>query len=448
MSKKKKKKKGKKIKILRFSVPKNEAVFREDSFGRKTIHFQAPMEQFAQQEYDEDVNVREHPESLLRKRIPKNIAYSVLNDPEDFHLKNGGVCILAEDAVYDEKKEEVVVTLSNFTGSYALHGVIDGFTTTAVVKDTVKRSLNSEKPVDFSESYVSVSVISGVTSRPEMARIAAARSTGTSVTDTTIANWDHEFDTLKTAMGDYKRAVGWPQNAEHKDPETGYGYKYVYSPNKILARLYIFHPNQGIMKSDGTRTGLRSCCIASSANGNMTEKYLNPNFKAGWKALLPLVPQILELWDYVESKFYEMYTDYNKEFGPVDSIFSLKNAQGGFVFWPVKNLTKATRGVRASKLVRAERRDLYFSNYTSQMPHIHDSFLFPFLSALRALLIQDADGTLRWSKDPKKFIDTNGKYLMETLFGLMENIQYDMTLMGKSPKSWKKMHVEVEKLLK
>ncbi len=438
----------KKIKVLRFSVPKNEAVFREDDYGRKTINIHVPMEQFVQQEYDEDVNVREHPESLLRKRIPKNIASSVLNDPEDFHLKNGGVCILAEDVTYEGGKNgEVVVTLTKFTGSHALHGVIDGFTTTAVVKHTVKNSLNSDNPVDFSDSYVPVEIIAGVNSRPEMAAIAAARSQGISVTDTTIANWDHEFDTLKAVMGDSEGVVGWAQNDTHKDPDDGKEYSYLFNPNQLIGRIYVFHPNHGVMTSEG-RTAFKSCLAASTNSGKMTEKYLHPEFRDGWEALLPLVPEILELWDYVEHKFYEMYIDYGKEFGPVAPIFSLKNGPGNFVFWVQSPQTKATRGVRAKKLIKSEVRELHFSNYTSEMPHIHDAFLYPFLSGLRALLIQDDDGTLRWSKDPKRFINKNGKYLMETLFGLMDNIQYDLTLMGKTAKFWKKMHVEVEKLLK
>ncbi len=75
-----------------------------------------------------EVNARE---SSLSGRVPKAIRQTLDEEPEHFVAFNRGLAIVAATVIYNNKANEVNITFED----QALHGVLDGGHTLAVILD-------------------------------------------------------------------------------------------------------------------------------------------------------------------------------------------------------------------------------------------------------------------------------------------------------------------------
>ncbi len=76
-----------------------------------------------------DVNPREvNPRSATYKAIVSTL----MEEPERFHERNRGITVVAKDVTFDEKRQEVVISLADKTqhgvvdGSHTLHAILEG----------------------------------------------------------------------------------------------------------------------------------------------------------------------------------------------------------------------------------------------------------------------------------------------------------------------------------
>src|ERR1700683_1450828 len=79
-----------------------------------------------------DVNPRE---VNMRSTVYKAISQTLTQEPERFHERNRGISVVAESLAFDDKKQEVILKLSDA----ALHGVVDGAHTLHAVLEAQKQ---------------------------------------------------------------------------------------------------------------------------------------------------------------------------------------------------------------------------------------------------------------------------------------------------------------------
>jgi hypothetical protein len=126
------------------------------------------------------------------------------------------------------------------------------------------------------------------------------------------------------------------------------------------------------------------------------------NEEDGYKALKPIIPQVLEMYDYIHSKMADVYRKIGG-FGALEGPDGQKKSQKGI------KLAKVT-GVKAIK----EGFPLYYIGETAHY-RFPDGWLFPMVAALRGIVSYKT--VARWKADPKKFFDKVATSLVKMTLG-------------------------------
>jgi hypothetical protein len=140
-------------------------------------HAYIPVTEFKRELMPDDVNPRSHEE--MSGRVPKAIESSVANNPEDFHLLNRGVLVLAQTCAYDNNTKMLEITIDNPTDG----GIADGGTTDRVLARMLDANVlkNQNRTAEemirsLNSAFVHVEVISGAFSN-KLVALAGARNT-------------------------------------------------------------------------------------------------------------------------------------------------------------------------------------------------------------------------------------------------------------------------------
>jgi len=338
-------------------------------------------------------NPRSHPKECTRSPVAREIATTLQEDPQIFGLVNRGALIIADDC--HVKDGVMTITLTNPD----IHGAADGATTLTVADKIIKKFLENrsleevpddELPEPLKVARVPIKVIAGVSDKECIARIVEGHNTSRQVKDSSLADFRGEFDWLKNHVLEsdamFAGKIGYDENA--------HGVKIL----DILAKLYCFHPiNDEIIDNQE-----QAPVEAYSGKGKLIAILENEKLRPGFTNLLPIVKDILLLYEYIHEHF-------------------------GAAYEAAYNDHKLGRrlGVESFKLAKPEDRPvLPFSGKTLEY-EISNALLYPLLSGFRALVTYyktgENTGKAKWKTNPFHFFDRHRAALIRALIQQIDN---------------------------
>ncbi len=406
-------------KVLRFSVASDYLRKIEVERGVTIYHIYPTTTSWIGREAPDDVNPRSHEDKALSGNVPQAIRQTLIDNPEDFYLANRGLTLLVDRFSYDPAKQIVEITLSNFTGDDAEHGIADGGTTDAViaeVQNEVPRDndfaafkyLTSEQiPHYLKSARVHIEVIVGLSNRDRIKNLVQGRNTSKQVKSWSITNFKGKFNWIKEVLdadnSPFKGKIGYEENAVASVTIL-----------EVLAIMTLFHQRYNEAGQVPT--------IAYSSKGRMDTKLADEALSPGYKALAPILCDILSLHDYVYSLFVDNYT---------------KSRPGG-------------------KLGRwGSKDDRIFIKITKKLPLtgedapyvIPSGVLYPLLASMRALIGYDGRGEAYWLTNPQQFFDKYGSGLLDSLFDNLELTDNNPQTLGKKKPAYNALYDRAQNYL-
>lgn len=387
-----------------FSIEKDcirRFVLKDDGKDILIYHLYPTLADWAGRQLPDKVNPRSHDEQALKSGVAKKIRETILEVPEDFYLANRGVTILAENLKYDPDKGAVELFISDA----AMHGIADGATTDAVLGQAQADIRAGEAKgedgatiqfADLKRGRIHLEVILGLTLDDRIARMAEGRNTSRQVTSWSMSNFKGNFDWIREILGaedsPFTARIGYEENADK--PVTILD---------VLSILTLFHKEFDEKRKAPT--------VAYSSKGRMDAKLNDIKLRSGYRALAPLLQDILKLHDAVHVGFPRAYRD-SKE----------GKAKLGRCTWaePKEHHLPLT-GAKADYALPS-------------------GVVFPLLASLRALVKYGQDGMACWQKDPFEFFEQKGADLVATLVGQLDMCKGNPQTLGKTGAVYMALH--------
>ena len=356
----------------------------------------------------DEVNPRSHDEQALKSGVAHKIETTIIESPEDFYLANRGATILAQDLKYDPDKGVVELHVTD----EMLHGIADGATTDAVLGKVQRDIKAGEAKKESGESLgldslhrgrIHLEVILGLTSKERIDAMVEGRNTSRQVTPWSMSDFKGAFDwisdILETPASPFRGKVGYEENAGKQITVLD-----------ILSLLTLFHSAYDEKRKAPT--------VAYSSKGRMDARLNDPKLLPEYKALAPLMQDILNLHDTVYVGFENAY----------------KEARNG----------KARLGKREG----VEKKD-HNLPLTGMLAHyvIPSGLTFPLLAALRALVGYDKAGKAYWKADANRFFEKYGGELVATLIEQLEMLGGNPNTAGKKKPVYTALHDRARLLL-
>lgn len=289
-----------------------------------------------------DVNARRQ---STRTGVAKAIQESLLASPDIFHLLNRGMVIAAKELQYDPKTSRVTLCLEDTT----VHGVLDGGHTYTIIRE--------DTPPD-STAKVMVEVLTGV--EDYQAEIVEARNTAVPVEAAALANVRREFDPILDWLDSHglsKQRIRVKQfDREAEIPIL-----------EILSIMHLFDIDhygndvEGFDRAPVRAYSQKSTILKHFQGSEHTKVYTHK--------MLPLLPDILWLWDYLALNPLEHY---RAGTGKDTGRFGLRTG----------NQTGPVRGTYLDL-------DLHYT--------IHKAYRLPLMAATRCLVVEKS-GQYCWKE--------------------------------------------------
>lgn len=298
-----------------------------------------------------DVNAREQ---NLHTGVARAIRRSLTDRPDIFHVLNRGLVVTAESAVFDQASRLLSLHLTD----PELHGILDGGHTYRVIVEALQKNPSLD-------AFVTVEILTGM--EEYVADIVDARNTSVQVDAASLANVRNEFDPIL----DWLDAHGIKRNrirVKQFDDEADIPIL------DVLAIMYCFDPVAfGTDKSGTSRPPLR----AYSGKAHVLKHVRDTGNIARYTGqMLPLLPDILWLWDYVALR---AQTHYRQVAGQSGRFFGRRGNQGG------------------------EQAGTYMPDL--QVPSgFHPAYRYPLVAAMRCLVDTSGD-QYRWRSLPSTVPD-------------------------------------------
>jgi hypothetical protein len=356
----------------------------------------------------DEVNPRSHDEQALKSGVAHKIEMTIIESPEDFYLANRGATILAQDLKYDPDKGVVEL----FTTDETLHGIADGATTDAVLGKVQRGIKAGEAKKESGESLgldslrrgrIHLEVILGLVSKERIDAMVEGRNTSRQVTPWSMSDFKGAFDwisaILETPSSPFRGKVGYEENAGKQITVLD-----------ILSLLTLFHSAYDEKRKAPT--------VAYSSKGRMDARLNDTKLLPGYKALAPLMQDILNLHDTVYAGFENAYKDAR------DGKAKLGKRQG--IEQKLHNLPLTGTEV----------------NYV-----IPSGLIFPLLASLRALVGYDKTGKAYWKSDAVRFFEKYGGELVATLIEQLEMLGGNPNTAGKKKPVYTALHDRARLLL-
>lgn len=374
---------------------------RDDGREIAIYHLYPTLADWAGRQLPDKVNPRSHDEQALKSNVAKKIRETILEVPEDFFLANRGVTILAENLKYDSDKGLVELFISD----EEMHGIADGATTDAVLgqaqADIRAGEVKGEDGAtiqfdDLKLGRIHLEVILGLTLDDRIARMAEGRNTSRQVTSWSMSDFKGAFNWIKEILGGegspFQSRIGYEENADK--PVTILD---------VLGILTLFHKEFDEKRKAPT--------VAYSSKGRMDTRLNDAKLKQDYRALAPLLQDILNLHDAVHAGFAKAYSD----------------SKDG----------KAKLG----KCTWAERKEHHLPLTGVKVEYaIPSGVVFPLLASLRALVAYDERGQAFWRKNPFKFFEERGGDLVATLVGQLDMCKGNPQTLGKTAAAYMALH--------
>lgn len=302
----------------------------------------------------------------IKSGVAKQIASTLIDDPNSFFFRNRGLTLLAEKVIFDNKKNELSLVLSN----RQVHGLLDGNHTFEVIRNHIN-SLSEDQISEYM-AYIKVEIIEGVKDLEEAVNIVYSRNTSTQVKEQSKEELKKTFKEIHEVFEGKKyenriayREIEFAEDGSKKDIDI----------KEILSYLMCFDKEA---YSDEEHP------IRAYSNKSSLVEWYSENKKSGRiLKYVPLLPKILELRDVI---YVELPKAYNQ---------IIKGKFGGL-----------TGVVDTSSKKKMKSVILPFTGEESKY-RIPSGFIYPVLAAMRNL-IECSDNECHWIvDDPKEFFKEN-----------------------------------------
>jgi len=379
--------------------------------GFSIYHLYPTLSAWHGREIPDDVNPRSHEEKSVSGAVPRAIEQTLKDYPEDFILANRGETILASKLNYDPKSGSVELVLDDCIGDDASQGVADGGTTDAVIAK-VQRQIAEEFSQKFSNlapdqlptylqsARIHLEVIVGLDDRDRIIRLVQGRNTSRQVKSWTITDFKGDFNWIKQVLesrsSQFRNKIGYEENASNP-----------VNVMEIIAIMTLFHP---------TFTDGKAPTVAYSSKGRMDSRLTNEKNAPGYQALKKILPDILELHDYVYATFPTKY----------------------YEAFPGGKL--GNRGKKEEKLFPKSNKQLPLTGRKSDRL-VPSGVLYPLLASFRAIVQFHEMKPATWKTEPKQFLDDHGADLIARLISQLEDhLQNNPNTAGKSKSLYQSLY--------
>lgn len=334
-----------------------------------------------------EVNPRE---PKMTTAVAKALIAAVRSPETDFDINNRGIVIVAKNFVFNTNNGTVTLDLGNDPLKY---GILDGgHTYTAIM--TARNDLSEEI-----DKFVKLEVIIG--EELTVSRIADARNTSASVSDVALYELDDKFDFIKESIRNepYANDVAVKDNSKER--------LQIIELLKLLFSYNVFN----FKDANDTPTQAYS---SKAAVFKDIKKDLDNNTNY-YHRLSVLLPDLVHLYDKIESEFAIKYLEYNPggRFG-------------------------ALRGIEPQKSGRPNFKTLFLETDTEYK--VASGYILPVFGAFRVLIKDDGE-KLSWRIDPFKMWDEVGADLLKNTFESSRNNPQDA---GKNASIWSNNYSKVE----
>lgn len=218
-----------------------------------------------------------------RSSVYKGICATLSQEPERFHERNRGITIVAQDIVFDDKRQEVVLTLTD----NKLHGVVDGAHTLSAILE-----IQSQTSGGFWPAHVFLKVVTGVDA-DQIAEIAGGLNTSQQVDLKSLENLRDHFDTLQKVLKEqpYADQIAYKMNEDKPiDVREVLYYLAVFDCDEYDDRRHpvaLFGRKEGIVR-------------------RFADQAANKSDSDSFRILISRSPEILRLRDLIEERALEL----------------------------------------------------------------------------------------------------------------------------------------------
>ncbi|HEX2925287.1 MAG TPA: AIPR family protein [Ruminiclostridium sp.] len=305
-------------------------------------------------------------EQKMTTNVANKIKDSLADNPF-FHELNRGILMSVFSAEWDNKTEDLILTLDD----PELHGNIDGgHTLRAILEAKNKNSLSNDR-------YVFFEIFVGIESPVELA---AARNTSVQVDLKSIAELENSFEVIKDAFTgtSFSNRIQYKMNEHYNDDD-------ILTPidvREIIAILMMFSQEiYPIKTAQGTLSESQPIQCYSGKEASL-KKFLYPSNTASKfhkikreKMIInmkPIIKDIFELWEEVETSFATVSNTAGKRYG-------------------TRKYSKYDGGKVVGKSYFKQRELQYI---------IPKGILYPLVGSFRALIMINTDSSYYWKRNP------------------------------------------------
>lgn len=348
-----------------------------------------------------DVSVEEtNPrEQNIKSAVARKMRESLLQHDGRFHLLNRGITLSVANAVYDNKSERLRLDFD----IQGVHGNVDGGHTQKVVRQTVESkdwADARQSRIDFGQEvipqFVRYEILTGL-SADLLVKLAETRNTSVQVKDFSLDNLAGKFEWLKEQLSEFDDVIAYKEN--EKKPVN---------VRDVIALFTLF--NVGLYPNSGQQHPIQ----AYSSKIRPLELF---DTKQGtYRALRPILKDILGLYDYIRATMRDIYNDNGGKFLKWDSI--------------------------DQKSVM----NFHYDHELTQVDHkIADGMVYPMLGAFRFLVRENSEGEFVWKVDDvRKFYDRFGDRLIRTALEGVRTKGNNPTAAGKDGALWEQLYNQVK----
>lgn len=341
------------------------------------------------------INVRD---AKTQSSVSRSIRGTLKDDPSSFFFRNRGMTVIVEKAEFDNQKNVLELEMMDSRKN----GLLDGGHTYSVIQEYLA-GLSEEELSDFN-AFVKIEIIEGVSDEELITNIVEARNTSTQVKEQSLEELRKSYEAIHAILDDkpYGKRIAYKEyelgeNGNPKDVDI----------KEILSYLICFDVDSF---SDGKHPIKAYSTKASVIDHFKTNKENMGKF-------IPLLPQILELRDYIYLNLPEAYNGGGGKFGGLKGVIWTENK------------------------ARMEKEHLLFLDRESEY-RIPSGFIYPILASFRNL-VRIKDGRCEWKADPISFFE-GLKEELSTTVGKQAIEFKNPNKLGKDEATWKMCYQAVE----
>lgn len=377
--------------------------------GISIYYFDVGLDNFPASAFPDFNNPRSHDTiDCLRTPIAHDIIQTITESPEFFARCNRGATVIAESC----KIENDVVTLT-IDGNNKNQGMCDGATTSrCITKCQIQLKESQEKNDQLPEEEkikidnylakgkVRVEVIVGAENHEFLTKLVEARNRSVQLKTFSLENYKGSFDWLKKLLDESKFAdkVAFDEN------QPGYPI------TDVISILTLFH-NRWDERDE-------SPVMAYSNKGKLVGLINKQEWIEGYKALSPIIIDLLELYEYAYVNFHRYYDKLNEEKS------SRLGRRRGFSSLTGPNDKKHIMPLTEMK-----------SEYV-----IDRGIMYPFVASLRAIIRYSRGGEAAFKKNPQNFLEEHGPKLVKQLINQLQAFNNSPNAIGKEPTVYQGLH--------